>query len=162
MSIAIEPKTRADEERLGAVAGEAGRRRIRPFRVFNDPETKPRRSSRAWANWHLEVLVERLRREFKVDANVGKPQVAYRETLTTSTEVTHRFVRQTGGKGQFAVVEIRIEPRQAGYGFEFVNKVVGGAIPREYIPAVEKGIVEAMKTGVLAGYPMVDVKILFA
>jgi len=123
-----------------------------------DPETNQTVIS-GMGELHLEVLVERMRREFKVAANVGKPRVAYRETLTASTEVTHRFIRQTGGRGQFAVVSLCIEPQKPGYGFAFVDNIVGAAIPREYIPAVETGVVEAMKTGVLAGYPIVDVKV---
>lgn len=157
VSIAIEPKTKADEERLGQSLAKLAEEDP-TFRVFNDPETNQTVIS-GMGELHLEVLVERLRREFKVDANVGKPQVAYRETLTTATEVTYRFIRQSGGRGQFAVVTLGIEPRDPGYGFEFVNKIVGGSIPREYHPAVEKGVVEAMKTGVLAGYPMVDVRV---
>ena len=107
----------------------------------------------------LEIIVDRMRREFKVEANVGKPQVAYRETITDAAEQRHRFVRQTGGKGMFADVQIRVEPQEPGKGFEFVNDITGGAIPKEYIPAVEKGIEEAMRSGVLAGYPVVDVKV---
>jgi elongation factor G len=110
---------------------------------------------------HLDVLVDRLQREFKVGANVGKPQVAYRETISKPVEeVEIRFVRQTGGKGQFAVVELSLEPTGPGGGFEFVSKLRGGVIPQEYIPAVDEGVQEAMESGVLAGYPMVDIRVL--
>jgi len=107
---------------------------------------------------HLEIVVDRLKREFKVEANVGKPQVAYRETITREVEVEGKFVRQTGGRGQYGHVWLRLSPQEPGVGFEFENAVVGGSIPREYIPAVQKGIEEAMQTGVLAGYPVVDMK----
>jgi elongation factor G len=108
---------------------------------------------------HLEILVDRMLREFKVEANVGKPQVAYRETVRKAVEQESKFIRQTGGRGQYGHVVIQLEPNEAGGGFVFVNKVVGGVIPREYIPSVEKGIREALETGVLAGYPMVDLKV---
>ena len=108
---------------------------------------------------HLEIIVDRLKREFKVEANVGKPQVAYRETIRKTIEQETKFVRQTGGRGQYGHVYIRLEPGEPGSGFEFVDEIVGGAIPREYIPAVRKGIVEQMENGVIAGYPVVDVKV---
>jgi elongation factor G len=108
---------------------------------------------------HLEIIVDRMKREFNVDANVGKPQVAYRETITASVENRHRFVRQTGGKGMYGDVTIKVEPLEPGQGFVFENEIVGGVIPKEYIPAVEKGIEEAMQNGIVAGYPMVDVKV---
>ena len=108
---------------------------------------------------HLEIIVDRLLREFKVEANVGKPQVAYRETIRKKAEAAGNFVRQTGGRGQYGDVYLEVEPNEPGKGFEFENKIVGGAIPREYIPAVEKGIREALDTGVLAGYPIVDIKV---
>jgi len=107
---------------------------------------------------HLEIIVDRLLREFKVSANVGKPQVAYKETIRSAAKAEGKFVRQSGGRGQYGHVVIEIEPAEAGKGFEFVNKIVGGTIPREYIPAVEKGIKEALDSGVLAGYPVVDVR----
>jgi len=109
---------------------------------------------------HLEIIVDRLLREFKVEANVGKPQVAYRETIRKHAEAQGRYVRQTGGRGQYGDVYLEVEPNEAGKGFEFENKIVGGTIPREYIPAVEKGIREALDTGVLAGYPMVDIRVM--
>jgi elongation factor G len=108
---------------------------------------------------HLEIIVDRMKREFGVQANVGKPQVAYRETISTPAEVRHRFVRQTGGKGMFADVELRVDPLEPGKGFVFENQVVGGSIPKEFIPAIEKGVEEAMRSGVLAGYPVVDVQV---
>jgi elongation factor G len=109
---------------------------------------------------HLEVLVERMRREFKVEANVGRPQVAYRETITRPAKAQGRFVRQTGGRGQYGDVHLQVEPLEKGKGFEFENKIVGGAIPREYIPAVEQGVKEALSTGIIAGYPVVDIKVI--
>ena len=109
---------------------------------------------------HLEVLVDRMKREFKVEANVGRPQVAYRETITRPAKAQGRFVRQSGGRGQFGDVYLEVEPLEKGKGFEFENKIVGGAIPREYIPAVESGVREALSTGVVAGYPIVDVKVI--
>jgi elongation factor G len=108
---------------------------------------------------HLEIIVDRMLREFKVQANVGKPQVAYRETISVPAEVRHRFVRQTGGKGMFADVTVTVEPQEPGKGFEFESKIVGGSIPKEFVPACEKGIEEAMKNGIVAGYPMVDIKV---
>jgi elongation factor G len=108
---------------------------------------------------HLDIIVDRMKREFKVEANVGKPQVAYRETIRGKVEQQGRFVRQSGGRGQYGDVWLRLEPQEAGKGYEFVNGIVGGAVPREYIPAVDKGIKEVLETGVLAGYPIVDVKV---
>jgi elongation factor G len=108
---------------------------------------------------HLEIIVDRMKREFTVDANVGKPQVAYRETITAPAEQRHRFIRQTGGKGMFGDVTVKIEPQAPGTGFTFENEIVGGVIPKEYIPAVEKGIEEALKNGIVAGYPMVDIMV---
>jgi elongation factor G len=108
---------------------------------------------------HLDIIVDRMKREFKVEANVGAPQVAYRETVRTSAEQEGKFVRQSGGRGQFGHVWLRIEPQESGAGYEFVNEIVGGVIPKEYIPAVDKGVQEAMQSGVIAGYPVVDVKV---
>jgi elongation factor G len=108
---------------------------------------------------HLEILVDRMKREFKVEANVGKPQVAYRETIRSSVEQEGKFVRQSGGRGQYGHVWLRIEPLEEGKGYEFVNEIVGGVVPREYIPAVDKGIQEALQGGVIAGYPVVDVRV---
>jgi len=158
MMVAIEPRTKADEEKLGnslqRLADEDP-----TFRVFNDEETG-QTIIQGMGELHLEVIVDRLVREFGVDANVGKPQVAYRETITRRVEkVQGRFVRQTGGRGQYGCVVIDMEPNEPGAGYEFENRIVGGAVPRDYIPAVDDGIREAMSTGVLAGYPMVDIKV---
>ena len=114
---------------------------------------------KAMGELHLEIIVDRLLREFKVEANVGKPQVSYKETIRKSVEQETKYARQTGGKGQYGHVKIRIEPNEPGKGYEFVNAIVGGAIPKEYIPAVDQGIQGAMNAGVLAGYPVVDVKV---
>ncbi len=127
------------------------------FRLRTDQETGQTIIA-GMGELHLEVIVDRMMREFKVDANVGKPQVAYRESITQASDIDSKFVRQSGGKGQYGHVRVKFEPLGEGTGFEFVNAVVGGVIPREYIPAVEQGIREAMETGVLAGYPVVDVK----
>jgi elongation factor G len=157
ISVAIEPKTKADEERLGLSLGRLALEDP-TFKVAVDAETNQTLIS-GMGELHLEIIVDRLLREFKVEANVGRPQVAYRETIRRKAEARGRFVRQTGGRGQYGDVEIEVEPVQAGTGFVFENKIVGGSIPREYIPAVEKGIREAMETGVLAGYPMVDIQV---
>jgi elongation factor G len=157
VDVAIEPKSKVDEERM-ATALQRLSEEDPTFRVHTDEETNQTIIS-GMGELHLEILVDRMMREFNVQANVGKPQVAYRETITSAAEQRTRFVRQTGGKGMFADVSIRIEPQEPGKGFEFVNDIVGGSIPKEYIPAVEKGIEEAMRSGVLAGYPVVDVKI---
>ena len=108
---------------------------------------------------HLEIIIDRLKREFSVDANVGKPQVAYRETLNGTVEQEHKYSKQTGGRGQYGHVYLRIEPQERGEGFEFVDQIKGGVVPREYIPAVEKGVVEAMESGIVAGYPVIDLKV---
>jgi elongation factor G len=108
---------------------------------------------------HLEIIVDRLKREFNVDANIGKPQVAYKETIRTSVDVENKFIRQSGGRGQYGHVKIKVDPQQRGSGFEFVDEIKGGTIPKEYIPAVRKGLLEAIETGVVAGYPMVDIKV---
>jgi elongation factor G len=127
------------------------------FRLRTDQETGQTIIA-GMGELHLEVIVDRMMREYKVDANVGKPQVAYRESITQPSDIDSKFVRQTGGKGQYGHVRVKFEPLGEGSGFEFVNGIVGGVIPREYIPAVEQGIREAMDTGVLAGYPVVDIK----
>jgi elongation factor G len=155
ISVAIEPKTKADQDKLaGSLAKLAAE--DPSFRVKVDPETAQTIIS-GMGELHLEIIVDRLMREFKVGANVGKPQVAYREALQGSAEAEGRYVRQTGGRGQFGHVWLRVAPRERGEGFEFVDDIVGGTIPKEFIPAVKKGIEEVMETGVLAGYPMVDV-----
>jgi elongation factor G len=154
--IAIEPKTKADQDKLGESLSKLAKEDP-SFRVNSDQETGQTIIA-GMGELHLEIIVDRLLREFKVDANVGKPQVAYRETIRKSVEAEGRFVRQTGGHGQFGVVDIRIEPLGKGVGFEFVDATKGGSIPKNFIPSVEAGIKEAMESGVIAGYPMVDVK----
>jgi elongation factor G len=155
VDVAIEPKSKVDEEKM-SVALQRLAEEDPTFRVRTDEETAQTVIS-GMGELHLEIIVDRMKREFTVDANVGKPQVAYRETITAPAEQRHRFIRQTGGKGMFADVTIRIEPQAPGTGFMFENEIVGGAIPKEFIPAVEKGIEEALKNGIIAGYPMVDV-----
>jgi elongation factor G len=156
ISIAIEPKTKADQERLG-VSLQKLATEDPSFRVATDRETGQTIIS-GMGELHLEIIVDRLLREFKVDANVGKPQVAYKETIRRAVEREGKFVRQTGGRGQYGHVMLRLEPLPAGKGFEFADGTKGGVVPREYIPAVERGVRDAMESGVLAGYPMVDVK----
>ncbi|PYN03767.1 MAG: elongation factor G [Candidatus Rokuibacteriota bacterium] len=158
IAVAIEPKTRADEEKLGVSLSRLALEDP-TFRVTSDEETS-QTLIHGMGELHLEIIVDRLLREFKVEANVGKPQVAYRETIRKHAEAQGRYVRQTGGRGQYGDVYLEVEPNEAGKGFEFENKIVGGTIPREYIPAVEKGIREALDTGVLAGYPMVDIRVM--
>jgi elongation factor G len=157
ISIAIEPKTKAEQEKLGfglqKLASEDP-----SFRVKTDEETGQTIIS-GMGELHLEIIVDRLMREFKVEANVGKPQVAYRETITKKVKVEGKFVRQSGGRGQYGHVWLEIEPQEAGKGFEFVDAIKGGVVPREYIPAVGKGALEATDNGVLAGFPVVDVKV---
>jgi len=155
--VAIEPKTKADQDKLTDALIRLSEEDP-TFQVKTDPETGQTIMS-GMGELHLEILIDRMLREFKVAANVGKPQVAYRETITKETIAEGKFVRQTGGHGQYGHVKIKIGPNKTGKGFEFINKIVGGAIPSEYIPSVEKGINEALENGVLAGYPMVDVKV---
>jgi len=157
VDVAIEPKSKADEEKMSTALGRLSEEDP-TFRVRTDEETGQTVIS-GMGELHLEIIVDRMKREFTVDANVGKPQVAYRETVSQPAGARHRFVRQTGGKGMFGDVSLKIEPLEPGAGFHFENEIVGGAIPKEYIPAVEKGIEEAMKSGIVAGYPMVDIKI---
>jgi len=157
VDVAIEPKSKADEEKL-ATALQRLAEEDPTFRVRTDDETSQTVIS-GMGELHLEILVDRMKREFNVQANVGKPQVAYRETITVPAEVRHRFVRQTGGKGMFADVTIRVDPQEPGKGFTFESEITGGAIPKEFIPAVEKGVEEAMRSGVVAGYPVVDIKV---
>ncbi len=157
IAVAIEPKTKADEEKLGLSLSRLALEDP-TFKVTVDSETNQTLIS-GMGELHLEIIVDRLLREFKVEANVGKPQVAYRETIRKKAEARGRFVRQTGGRGQYGDVFLEIEPALPGEGFGFDNQIVGGTIPREFIPAVEKGVREAAETGVLAGYPMVDVKV---
>ncbi len=155
--VAIEPKTKADQEKLGVALGRLAEEDP-TFRVKGDPETGQTIIS-GMGELHLEIIVDRLLREFRVEANVGKPQVAYKETIKAAAEAEGKFIRQTGGRGQYGHVWIKVEPLPPGSKFEFVNKIVGGSIPKEYIPAVEDGIVEAMQTGVLAGFPVIDVRV---
>ena len=157
ISIAIEPKTKGDLEKLGSSLQKLTLEDP-SFKVKTDEETGQTILS-GMGELHLEIIVDRLLREFNVEANVGEPQVAYRETITKTVKAEGRFIRQSGGRGQYGHVWLTIEP-QPGKGFEFVNRIVGGSIPREYIPAVEKGVIEAMEKGVLAGYPMVDIKVV--
>ena len=157
IAVAIEPRTKADEEKLGLSLSRLALEDP-TFRVTSDPETG-QTLIHGMGELHLEIIVDRLLREFRVEANVGKPQVAYRETIRARAEAQGRFIRQTGGRGQYGDVYLEVEPAQPGEGIVFENKIVGGAIPREFIPAVEKGVREALETGVLAGYPMVDVRV---
>ena len=157
IAVAIEPKTRADEEKLGVSLSRLALEDP-TFRVTTEEETS-QTLIHGMGELHLEIIVDRLLREFRVEANVGKPQVAYRETIRKKGEAQGKFVRQTGGRGQYGDVYIEVEPNEPGGGFVFENKIIGGAVPKEYVPAVEKGIKEAMETGVLAGYPMVDIKV---
>lgn len=157
ISVAVEPKTIADQEKLGIALGKLAAEDP-SFRVMTDDETGQTIIS-GMGELHLDILVERMKREFNVQCNVGKPQVSYRETIRSSVEVEGKFVRQSGGRGQYGHVWLKMEPREEGAGFEFVNEIVGGAVPREYIPAVEKGCKEQMENGVLAGYPMLDIKV---
>ncbi len=157
ISQAVEPKTKADQEKLGVALAKLAQEDP-SFRVHTDEESGQTIIS-GMGELHLEIIVDRLRREFKVEANVGKPQVAYRETIRRSVEQEGKFVRQTGGRGQYGHVWLRIEPNEPGAGYEFVNAIVGGVVPKEYIPAVDKGVQEAMQNGVVAGYPVVDVKV---
>jgi elongation factor G len=156
--VAVEPKTKADQDKLSRALF-ALSEEDPTFRVRSDQETGQTVIS-GMGELHLEVLVDRMLREFKVDANVGKPQVAYRETIRDSVhKIEERYIRQTGGRGQYGHVVIDLEPTGPGGGFEFVDKVTGGVIPKEYIPAVDAGIQEAMNSGVLAGFPIVDVRV---
>jgi elongation factor G len=157
ISMAIEPKTKQDQEKLGFSLQKLAQEDP-SFRVRTDEETAQTIIA-GMGELHLEIIVDRLMREFKVEANVGKPEVAYRETIRRHAEAEGKYIKQTGGRGQYGHVVLTVEPSEPGKGFEFVNKVVGGTIPREYIPAIEKGVRERMETGVLAGYPMRDVRV---
>jgi len=157
ISVAIEPKTKADQEKMGIALSKLAQEDP-SFRVHTDEESGQTIIS-GMGELHLEIIVDRMKREFKVEANVGAPQVAYRETIRTKVEQEGKFVRQSGGRGQFGHVWLRIEPQEPGTGYEFVNEIVGGVVPKEYIPAVDKGIQEQMENGVIAGFPVVDVKV---
>jgi elongation factor G len=158
ISVAVEPKSKPDQEKMGIALGKLAQEDP-SFRVKTDEETGQTIIS-GMGELHLDILVDRMRREFSVEANIGKPQVAYREAIRNTTEIEGKFVRQSGGRGQYGHVWIKFEPAedQSAEGLEFVNEIVGGAVPREYIPAVEKGITEQMKNGVLAGYPLLGLK----
>ncbi len=157
ISLAIEPKTKAGQEKMALALAKLAEEDP-TFRTYTDQETGQTIIS-GMGELHLEIIVDRLLREFKVEANVGAPQVAYKETIVGNADVDMKYARQSGGKGQYGHVKIRVEPNESGKGYEFVNAVVGGAIPKEYIPAVDKGIQGALNAGVLAGYPVVDVKV---
>jgi elongation factor G len=157
ISVAVEPKTKADEDKMGVALGKLAQEDP-SFRVHTDQESGQVIIS-GMGELHLEIIVDRMKREFNVDANVGAPQVAYRETIRKSVEHEGKFIRQSGGKGQYGHVWLRIEPQEIGAGYEFVNEIVGGVVPKEFIPAVDKGVQEQLKCGVLAGYPILDVKV---
>jgi len=157
ISVAVEPKTKTDQEKMGMALSRLAQEDP-SFRVHTDEESGQTIIS-GMGELHLEIIVDRMKREFKVEANVGAPQVAYRETIRGTADTEGKFVRQSGGRGQFGHVWLKIEPQEAGKGYEFVNAIVGGVVPKEYIPAVDKGIQEAMQGGVIAGYPVVDVKV---
>jgi elongation factor G len=157
ISVAVEPKTKADQEKMG-LALQRLAKEDPSFRMSTDQESGQTIIS-GMGELHLEIIVDRMKREFSVEANVGKPRVAYRETIRGTIETEGKFVRQSGGRGQYGHVWLKLEPNEQGKGYEFINGVVGGTVPREYIPAVDKGIKEAVDTGVIAGYPVVDVKV---
>ncbi len=157
ISVAVEPRTQADQEKMGVALGKLAQEDP-SFRVAMDEESGQTIIS-GMGELHLDIIVDRMRREFGVEANVGAPQVSYRETIRKTVEQEEKFVRQSGGRGQYGHVYLRLEPQESGAGYEFVNEIVGGAIPREYIPAVDKGVQGQMQSGVLAGYPVVDVKV---
>jgi elongation factor G len=158
ISQAVEPKTKADQEKMGIALNRLAQEDP-SFRVHTDEESGQTIIS-GMGELHLEILVDRMKREFSVEASVGKPQVAYRETIRKPVaEVEGKFIKQSGGRGQYGHVVLKIEPQEAGKGFEFVDSIKGGAVPREFIPAVEKGLRETLPAGVLAGYPVVDVKV---
>jgi elongation factor G len=157
IAVAVEPKTKVDQEKMG-IALQKLAKEDPSFRVATDEESGQTIIS-GMGELHLDIIVDRMKREFKVEANVGKPQVAYRETIRKMVEQEGKFVRQSGGRGQYGHVYLRIEPQEAGTGYEFVNAIVGGVVPKEYIGAVDKGIREQMENGVIAGYPVVDCKV---
>lgn len=157
IEIAIEPKTKAGQQKMGIALAKLSEEDP-TFRTFTNEETGQTIIA-GMGELHLEIIVDRLLREFKVEANVGKPQVAYKETITASADVEGKYVRQSGGRGQYGHVKIKISPQKPGMGYEFVNSIVGGVIPKEFIPHIDAGIQEAMKNGILAGYPVVDVKV---
>jgi len=157
ISVAVEPRTKADQEKMGLALSKLAQEDP-SFRVHADEESGQIIIS-GMGELHLEIIVDRMKREFNVEANVGAPQVAYRETIRKTVEQEGKFIRQSGGRGQYGHVWLRIEPQEIGIGYEFVNEIVGGVVPKEFIPAVDKGIQEQMKSGILAGYPVLDVKV---
>ena len=157
ISVAVEPKTKADQEKMGMALAKLAQEDP-TFKVHTDPDSGQTIIS-GMGELHLEIIIDRMMREYGVEANVGKPQVAYRETIRKKAEAEGKYIRQTGGRGQYGHVKIRIEPQEAGKGYEFVNDIVGGVVPKEYIKPVDHGIQEALEGGVMAGYPMVDVKV---
>jgi len=157
ISIAVEPKTKADQEKMGVALGKLAQEDP-SFRVQTDEETNQTIIS-GMGELHLDIIVDRMRREFNVETSVGAPQVSYRETIRKTVEQEGKFVKQSGGRGQYGHVWLKIEPKEPGEGYEFVNEIVGGVVPREYIPAVDKGVQERMRSGVIAGFPVVDVKV---
>jgi elongation factor G len=157
ISVAVEPKTKGDQEKMGMALGRLAQEDP-TFKVMTDPDSGQTIIS-GMGELHLEIIVDRMMREYKVEANVGKPQVAYRETIRKHAEAEGKYIRQTGGRGQYGHVKLQVDPNEKGKGFEFVNDIVGGSVPKEYIKPIEHGIKEALEGGVLAGYPMVDVKV---
>jgi elongation factor G len=157
ISVAVEPKSKGDQEMMGMALSKLAQEDP-SFRVRTDEESGQTIIS-GMGELHLEIIVDRMKREFAVEANVGAPQVSYRETIRTKVEQEGKFVRQSGGRGQYGHVYLRLEPQEPGTGYEFANEIVGGVVPKEYIPAVDKGVREAMTSGVLAGFPMVDIKV---
>ena len=157
ISVAVEPNTKADQEKMSVALGKLAREDP-SFKVSVDDDSG-QTIIHGQGELHLDIIVDRLKREFTVEAKVGKPQVAYRETVRATVEEESKYIKQTGGRGQYGHVWLKIEPKERGSGFEFVNEIVGGVVPREYIPAVEKGILEQMENGIQANYPVVDVKV---
>jgi elongation factor G len=157
IQIAVEPKTKADQEKMGVALSKLAEEDP-TFKVETDDETKQTLIS-GMGELHLDVIIDRMKREFKVEANVGQPQVSYRETIRETAEAEHKYAKQSGGRGQYGHCYLRVESNEEGRGFEFTNEVKGGNIPQEFIPAIEKGVKEAMNNGILAGYPMVDLKV---
>lgn len=157
ISIAVEPKTKVDQEKMGLALGKLAQEDP-SFKVATDEESNQTIIS-GMGELHLEIIVDRLKREFNVEANVGKPQVAYRETIRNIVEQEAKYIKQSGGRGQYGHVWLKLEPQEPGKGYEFINKIVGGTIPKEFINPVDKGVKEQMENGVIGGYPVVDVKV---
>jgi len=155
--VAVEPKTKADQEKMGVALSKLAQEDP-TFKVHTDPDSGQTIIS-GMGELHLEIIIDRMMREYKVEANVGKPQVAYRETIRKHAEAEGKYIRQTGGRGQYGHVKIKLDPQEPGKGYEFINDIVGGTVPKEYIKPVDQGIQEALEGGVLAGYPVVDVKV---